>query len=128
MDKLGYYLLKKKKERRFGVRRIREFNLSLLGKWRWRLKEEKGCLWYRVLYARYGEKRCTISEGGRVALVWWKNLINIRSGEGEGVRSWFAYNLQRRVKDSTSTLFWWGHRLDRGALKFTCLPSFLSCC
>jgi hypothetical protein len=42
----------KKEDRGLGVRRIREFNLSLLGKWCWRLKEEKGCLLYKVLAAR----------------------------------------------------------------------------
>jgi len=38
------------------VRKIRKFNLALLSKWCWRLKEERGSLWYRVLAARYGEE------------------------------------------------------------------------
>jgi len=51
------------------VRRIREFNLSLLGKWYWKLREEKGCLWYRVLAARYGEEGGTIGNGEKLASV-----------------------------------------------------------
>ena len=42
-----------------GVQRLGEFNLSLLGKWCWRLLVEKDGLWYQVLKARYGE------QGGR---------------------------------------------------------------
>jgi len=37
------------------VRRVGAFNLSLLGKWCWRMLVEKEGLWYRVLKARYGE-------------------------------------------------------------------------
>jgi len=37
------------------VRRIREFNLTLLGKWCWRMQVENRSLWYRVLEGRYGE-------------------------------------------------------------------------
>jgi hypothetical protein len=49
------------------VRRIREFNVSLFGKWCWRLKGEKGCLWYIVLTARYGEEGGSIGIEGRLA-------------------------------------------------------------
>jgi hypothetical protein len=43
-----------------GVRWLRAFNVSLLGKWCWRMLVNKEGLWYRVLQARYGE------EGGRL--------------------------------------------------------------
>jgi len=47
-----------------GVRRLKEFNLSLFGKWVWRMMEERGSLWYNVLCGKYGE------EGGTV-MCWW---------------------------------------------------------
>jgi len=37
-----------------GVRRIRDFNYALLGKWCWRLLVDRNSLWFRVLLARYG--------------------------------------------------------------------------
>lgn len=37
-----------------GVRDIENFNIALLGKWRWRLLFEKGSLWVRVLASKYG--------------------------------------------------------------------------
>jgi len=45
------------------VRRLREFNDVLLGKWCWRLLEERSSLWYRVLVARYGEEDGRLGAG-----------------------------------------------------------------
>jgi hypothetical protein len=39
-----------------GVRRLGEFNRSLLGKWCWRLLVDREGFWYKVLVARYGEE------------------------------------------------------------------------
>jgi len=36
------------------VRRIRDFNIALLGKRCWKLLVDRDSLWYRVLSARYG--------------------------------------------------------------------------
>jgi len=38
-----------------GIRKMGAFNLSLLGKWCWRMLVDKEGLWYKVLKARYGE-------------------------------------------------------------------------
>lgn len=48
----------------FGVRRLREFNLSLLGKWCRRMIIDKEGLRDRVLHARYGEEGGRLKEGG----------------------------------------------------------------
>ena len=50
--------------RRLGVRSIREFSLALLGKWCWRLLEERESLWFKVLSARYGV------DGGRPRVIF----------------------------------------------------------
>jgi hypothetical protein len=38
------------------VKRLKEFNISLLGKWVWRLLEDRESLWNVVLRAKYGEE------------------------------------------------------------------------
>ena len=95
-----------------GVRKIREFNLTLLGKWCWRLQEERERLWYIVLMARYGEVGDRIEDGGRLTSVWWRNLVSISEGVGLGVGNWFDDNLQCCVSNRVSTLFWWDPWLE----------------
>ena len=65
--------------KRFRVRRLGEFNISLLGKWCWRKLVEKDGLWYQLLKARYGEEG-TVVGGGKawfivvaeyVSYSWW---------------------------------------------------------
>lgn len=41
------------REMGLGVKDLCLLNLSLLGKWRWRLLEEDGSLWKRVLVTKY---------------------------------------------------------------------------
>lgn len=48
-----------------GVRKMREFNTALLGKWCWWMLVDSGGLWYRVLAARYGEEAGRLGVGGR---------------------------------------------------------------
>jgi len=54
------------------------------------LKEERGCLWYRILAVTYGEV------GGVLAMVggsiWWNNLISTHEGVGVVVEMWFDDN------------------------------------
>jgi len=47
---------------------VGEFNISLLGKWCWRMLIDKGGLWYQVLKSRYGEERGRLKDGGEVDL------------------------------------------------------------
>lgn len=49
-----------------GVWITKDFNAALLGKWCWRMREERDLLWYKVLVARYGEIGGRIVVGGRL--------------------------------------------------------------
>jgi len=89
-----------------GVKRVGAFNLSLLGKWCWRMLVDKEGLWYRVLKTRYGEEGGRLKEGGRLCSAWWRSLCRLREGVGEGFGNWFDNNTRRVVGDGRSTLFW----------------------
>ncbi|RHN70051.1 putative reverse transcriptase zinc-binding domain-containing protein [Medicago truncatula] len=89
-----------------GVRRMREFNVSLLGKWCWRLLVDKGSMWYRVLVARYGEEDGRLVVEGRSVSSWWKEVASIRDGLGDVGEGWFRDNVERKVGDGVDTIFW----------------------
>jgi len=84
----------------WGVRRIREFNGALLGKWCWRVLVEKESLWYRVLVARYGEEGGRLLDGGRTASAWWRAIDALRS------EAWFGTNVKRSVGNGKNIYFW----------------------
>lgn len=81
------------------------------------ITEEKGCLWYKVLVARYVKTVAPLATGGRIASLWLKNLISIKRGDKEGDGSWFNYHLHMKVGDGLGTLFWWDLWLDGGTLE-----------
>ena len=89
-----------------GVRRLREFNIALLGKWCWRALLDKEGLWYRVLKARYGEVGGRLKEGGSDSSMSWRMVSGIRDGVRLGVGSWFHDNVRRVIGGSGTTYFW----------------------
>jgi len=89
-----------------GVRRLREFNDALLGKWCWRLLVERSGLWYKVLVARYGEEDGRLEVAGRSGSSWWREIAKIRDGLGGVGGGWFQEGVSRLVGDEADTLFW----------------------
>jgi hypothetical protein len=100
-----------------GVRRLREFNEALLGKWCWRMLVDREGLWYRVLVARYGEEDGRLEDGGRSGSLWWKEVVKIRDGTVGGGEGWFSSCVARRVGDGEDTLFWHDRWCDDIPLK-----------
>jgi hypothetical protein len=95
-----------KREWRFGVRRLKDFNLSLLCEWVRRVLEERESLWYKVLSVRYGEEGGRLCFGGSGRSAWWQNLNHIRTWKGMVEEQLLLNNIQRVVGDGMYMLFW----------------------
>jgi len=97
-----------------GLRKMREFNIALLGKWCWRMLIDRGGLWYRVLMARYGLEDGVLREGGMRASYWWKKVGRVRDGGRDVGGGSFKDNIFKKVGDGRDTLFWTDPWLEGG--------------
>ena len=88
------------------MKRLREFNISLLGKRVWRVLEERKSLWNVVLRAKYRESGGRVWFCEEVGSIWWRHLNQIRSGVGLADAWWLVDNIVRKVGDGRTTMFW----------------------
>lgn len=93
-----------------GIKDIHLFNLSLLGKWLWRIVREEEALWIEVLKFRYNidnigflDNYCAQSSNSFSA--WWRDICSIESGRQVPSR-WFKSALIKKVGDGRSVGFW----------------------
>jgi hypothetical protein len=99
-------ICKPKKEAGLGIRDLRRVNLSLLAKWRWKLRFNDSELWKDVIKYKYG-RGCTGSgnlvdfEAPRLGSTWWKDICRL---DKESL--WFLEAIEKNVGDGTTTRFW----------------------
>lgn len=91
-----------------GVKNLDVFNLSLLGKWRWRLLVDKDACWHKIIASRYGEpspKSNALIWNPKNSSTWWGDLNAIESNRGD-LSNWFSKDVRRRIGNGESILFW----------------------
>jgi len=97
-----------------GVGKLEFVNLSLLAKWKWKLKHDTNDFWKLVLKARYEEQEVKdFVEQGRVgsykALAWWKAICEVGNHGANEIcaqGNWFEDGITRRLGNGSSILFW----------------------
>lgn len=112
-------VLNKCKSKELGGLGLRDwgiFNKALIDKWRWGLLVDLGCLWGRVLRAKYEiPTHFGDIDMGRKMSSWWKDIIKL-CFEDEGAR-WFNNGLQRVVGDGRGVVFWQDQRVGQEKLR-----------
>ena len=61
---------------------------------------EKESLWYRVLFARYGEEEGMLLDGGRTTSACWRAIAALR------MEAWFSTHVSRSVRNEKHIYFW----------------------
>lgn len=92
-----------------GIKDLDLFNLSLLGKWRWRLLVEKEAPWCHIIQSRYGEVGDEVRLRGwspRNSSQWWRDLCAI-DNEYSIAQNWFSKEIRKRVGNGAGTSFWY---------------------
>ncbi|CAK8532076.1 unnamed protein product [Lathyrus sativus] len=82
-----------------GMKRIEEFNIYLLLKWRWRMLEVEKALWLDILKARYDSLAFyfTTSDYCRMlkhCSLWWKSLCSLdNNSQFDAFKEKYSYKL-----------------------------------
>ena len=94
-----------KEKEGLGIEDINNFNLALLGKWKWNLMQHQRELWARVLESKYGGWRGLV-EADRVGpeSIWWRDLKNalLHSHQGQVIQN----GLKWKVGSGDKIKFW----------------------
>lgn len=93
-----------------GIKKLEEFNMAFLGKWKWGILKENGKLWQRVVKSRYGHVGQGGESGNRqgdfsIGSIWWRDLGKLESFR-QGIGNWFSEGMERIVGDGENTSFW----------------------
>jgi len=88
-----------------GIREIRNFNIALLAKWKWRLGMEDKGLWREVLESKYGSWR-NLNEIviPKSASRWWKDIHKVCGSSTQG--AWFENCKNWVIGKGDKVLFW----------------------
>ena len=103
-------IFKPKDEEGLGIKDLKNFNMDLLAKWRWRFLNDDKALWKDVLKAKYGGYRDYAQnlfsrDKFKLSPLWWNNLCTLGKGLGN-VEDWFFELANISIGNRESTFFW----------------------
>ncbi|GKU89043.1 hypothetical protein SLEP1_g3234 [Rubroshorea leprosula] len=102
-----------------GVKSIRTFNLSLLGKWWGKLAKGEVGLWSRLIKEKYGVGNenwmSWVKDGRGEGSSWWKDVCRI-DVLGENRNGWLSNGFEIILGDGEEVSFWWDSWCEEGVL------------
>ena len=89
------------------MRDLRNVNLALLAKWRWRLLQGNDGIWRDIIRTRYGVGQPSPHLGGRPSGLrgvssWWSN-ISLLGSDRAATEDWFSNGVSRVIGNDPST-------------------------
>ncbi|KAJ0493649.1 putative RNA-directed DNA polymerase [Helianthus annuus] len=72
-------MLRSKRQGGLGIRGLESFNLAMVAKWWWRIREDLNQLWARVIAAIHGSDKCNkMVPINKNIKGWWKDITDIQ--------------------------------------------------
>lgn len=65
-----------------GIRNLMMFNYASLGKWEWKVINERKGIWFEALVNTYGMVNGSLNLGLNGASIWWKDICSLDIGGG----------------------------------------------
>ncbi|GLU22240.1 hypothetical protein SLE2022_383300 [Rubroshorea leprosula] len=93
-----------------GVKDLKKFNLTLMGKWWGRLASEEEGLWKRVIRGKYGggggHWQNWVRNGIEGGSQWWRDVQRINYADRDNAR-WIAEGFRLKMGEGKEVSFWW---------------------
>ena len=87
-----------------GVKEVKNFNVALLAKWRWRIMSNEGGKWMEIISSKYSSSAENIQLRLKDQSWWWKYIIKVC---GEGVANgWFQKTIGWKVGNGAVVRLW----------------------
>jgi hypothetical protein len=80
-----------------GIKNLRAFNLALLSKWEWKIRDERAGLWYRALGNRYEIRDGVSTCSSRDSSLWWRDICNLDHGVNETLNHCSVKEIYRKI-------------------------------
>lgn len=107
-----------------GIKNLRDFNLSLLGKWVWKIRKERSGLWTKALRDRYGGTDGIPITSDKFSSLWWRDICSLDIGDRENAEEYSvkeSYNARRAENRIETTIGWAEICLKSVSSKVLCL-------
>lgn len=99
-------ICREKEEGGLEIKNLKAFNLALVEKWLWRMRNEKESFWTKVLSSKCGDPIVNLNSNASKGLEWWRDVQNVEKCIWGFIVDWFSKELVRKVSNRENTILW----------------------